>query len=190
MDYVIVNGELYHHGVKGMKWGVRKKRVYDEKKAAYKTAKKEYNQAFRKADNRALAAYSPSKKHRQANDARWENAVNKAEALNKAKKEYKSAKKDYKREVRAEKKQFKADVKNMKSTINNRYSNIVDEKTGVHLGVRDNVVGLHNDIRTKKGQAYADKVAKTASNQIKAEAITSMAVFTAGMSYVALRYSL
>ena len=27
-DYVIINGELYHHGVKGMKWGVRKKREY------------------------------------------------------------------------------------------------------------------------------------------------------------------
>lgn len=24
MDYIIYNGELYHHGVKGMKWGVRK----------------------------------------------------------------------------------------------------------------------------------------------------------------------
>lgn len=24
MDYIIVNGELYHHGVKGMKWGHRK----------------------------------------------------------------------------------------------------------------------------------------------------------------------
>ena len=25
-NYFIVNGELYHHGVKGMKWGVRKDR--------------------------------------------------------------------------------------------------------------------------------------------------------------------
>lgn len=24
MNYIIYNGELYHHGVKGMKWGVRK----------------------------------------------------------------------------------------------------------------------------------------------------------------------
>lgn len=24
MDYIIVNGELYHHGIKGMKWGVRR----------------------------------------------------------------------------------------------------------------------------------------------------------------------
>lgn len=24
-NYIIIDGELYHHGVKGMKWGVRKK---------------------------------------------------------------------------------------------------------------------------------------------------------------------
>ena len=36
-DYVITpNGELYHHGVKGMKWGVRKKP--DPTKIAYKKA--------------------------------------------------------------------------------------------------------------------------------------------------------
>lgn len=23
-DYIIINGKLYHHGVKGMKWGVRR----------------------------------------------------------------------------------------------------------------------------------------------------------------------
>ena len=30
-NYVITNGELYHHGVKGMKWGVRKTRVSKSK---------------------------------------------------------------------------------------------------------------------------------------------------------------
>ena len=89
------NYELYHHGVKGMKWGVRKKTDSNvaSARAAYKTAKKEYNKSFNRANNRAFAAYSPIKKHRQANDARWEDAFNKAEALNKAKAEYKSAKK-------------------------------------------------------------------------------------------------
>lgn len=31
--YIIVNGELYHHGVKGMKWGVRKARRVAKKDA-------------------------------------------------------------------------------------------------------------------------------------------------------------
>lgn len=29
MDYVITNGELYHYGVKGMKWGVRRQQNPD-----------------------------------------------------------------------------------------------------------------------------------------------------------------
>lgn len=110
MDYVIVNGELYHHGVKGMKWGKRRwqnsdgsltpagQRRYNSAgdvkttKAAYKQANREYSKSFNKAYNRAAAAYSPFKKHREANDKRWEDAANKAEAANKAQKAYKDAK--------------------------------------------------------------------------------------------------
>ena len=96
--YIIHNGELYHHGVKGMKWGVRKfqqkSAELDQKKAAYKKAKKSYNKAYNKAYNRSLAAYSPSKKQRRANDKRWDDAANEAERLKKAKTDYKSAKKE------------------------------------------------------------------------------------------------
>lgn len=110
-DYIITtDGELYHYGVKGMKWGVRKYRNKDgsltpagqkrydsagdveSAKAAYKSAGKAYNKAYNKAHNKAFAAYSPIKKHRQANDKRWEEAYNKAEELNKAKTALKDAK--------------------------------------------------------------------------------------------------
>lgn len=87
--------ELMHYGVKGMKWGVRRARpqtAVDSARANYKTAKKEYNKSFNKAYNRAVAAYSPVKKHRQANDKRWEDAANKAEKLKEAKADYKKAK--------------------------------------------------------------------------------------------------
>ena len=92
------DNELYHYGVKGMKWGVRKfqekSEALDRKKASYKKAKKAYSKSFNKAYNRSLAAYSPLKKHRQANEKRWSDAQTKAEALKKAKSEYKSAKKE------------------------------------------------------------------------------------------------
>ena len=42
-NYIVANGELYHYGVKGMKWGVRKKYDYtdvDRKRDAMKSAKK------------------------------------------------------------------------------------------------------------------------------------------------------
>lgn len=84
--------ELYHYGVKGMKWGVRKSPEVLDARARYRDAKKDYNQSFNKAYGKAAAAYSPIKKHRQANDARWEDAANKAEALRKAKSDYKQAK--------------------------------------------------------------------------------------------------
>lgn len=86
--------ELKHYGVKGMRWGHRKAPDLNVQsaKAAYKTARKEYNRAFDKAYNRAIAAWSPIKKHRQANDARWEDAADKAEKLREAKKAYKAAK--------------------------------------------------------------------------------------------------
>lgn len=90
--------ELYHHGVKGMKWGIRKfqkkSKELDSKKSDYKKAKKAYNKSFNKAYSRAIAAYSPIKKHRENNDKRWEDAAKKAEQLNKAKSEYKAAKKE------------------------------------------------------------------------------------------------
>jgi hypothetical protein len=120
------NNELYHHGVKGMKWGVRRyqnkdgsytsagknRRVtYDDVETAkkqMKSAAKDYNKSFNKAYNRAFAAYSPSKKQREANDARWEDAFSKGAKYYEAKKNYKTMKKSYKQAVKEESKKILA----------------------------------------------------------------------------------
>ena len=105
------SNELKHHGVKGQKWGVRRfqnadgslkpagrKRYNDdvnEKKAAYKDAKKAYNKSFRSANSyseRHFISQYVNKDKRAESDRRWNDAADKAKALDKAKKDYKQAK--------------------------------------------------------------------------------------------------
>ena len=93
--------ELYHYGVKGMKWGVRKKPEYTgqasgayDRMVAAKQAKKSANKAYNKAFNKSSSlygAYGPGSKKR-LNDT-----TAKAKAANKANAEYKKAKTDFKK---------------------------------------------------------------------------------------------
>lgn len=111
MYYYVYSDELYHHGIKGQKWGVRRyqnedgsvtsagaKRYYGGNEAVktaksnYKQAKKEYNKSFNNYYNKSLAAWSPSKKHREANNQRFNDALEKAKKMNEAKTAYKQAK--------------------------------------------------------------------------------------------------
>lgn len=108
-EYILVDGELYHYGIKGMKWGIRKKRPeneVDRLRADRRSAKKEFDRSFNKAYNRSIAAYSPIKKHREANARRWQDATNKAKVYEKANKAYKTAKKAQTKAIKEKTQEF------------------------------------------------------------------------------------
>ena len=93
-----VNGksfELQHHGVKGMKWGVRKARKeykdLDTAKGIYKNAKKSYNRQVNYAGSKAKG-FSLSRAKRAEKDAAWNDVKAHKERLDKAKKQYKTQK--------------------------------------------------------------------------------------------------
>lgn len=64
MDYIIVNGELYHHGVKGMKWGVRRAAKKQARLERKKAIRKKYDDSYddwEKTQNEADAATATAK---------------------------------------------------------------------------------------------------------------------------------
>ena len=98
-----MNNELYHYGVKGMKWGVR----HDPERQGIRDAKKNYKKANRQYGKDYDRAYNYSARHPisqhikksptyEESNKRWEKAYDSAVASNKAKANLKAEKKKYK----------------------------------------------------------------------------------------------
>ena len=111
---------MYHYGVKGMKWGVRKRTTTGNStvntaysnmrsaKSAYKSAKKQYSKDFNRANNRRILPGSKD---------RWGKAADSAKKLSSAKTAYKSSKKAYKQSLDTRNRRYGQDARDIDSSV-------------------------------------------------------------------------
>lgn len=124
----VYDDELMHYGVKGMRWGHRKAAPttsYGNARAEYKAAKKAYNKAWNRASGysgrHAIGQYVNKNKKAESN-RRWDDAMKKGDALNRAEANYKKAKQERKQAISSAKSTYKSAKKAYNKSFNSAYN--------------------------------------------------------------------
>ncbi len=170
--------ELYHHGVKGMKWGQRKKyqssngglNSLGKARKSYEAAKTNQKQAkktFRKNRGSGIGVEGIAKYQKA------QTAYNKA-SMNtlSAKAKYNAAK--TKTKTKADKAEFNTYRKAMQRT--GLPGSVYDVQSGGQSTL------IYNKVKAEKGKAYADKVSKKVQNRAYAQLAASTAVSVGSMA--------
>ena len=178
-DYIIVNGELYHYGVLGMKWGVRRAvRKQNRRQSLEKKAAK-YDLKSATASSKSDKAFSSDLDKRAKKVVmKSANYTTKAAELRKRSANATDDMKKLSMEKKAAKYQLKADKKNREANVHRRatpfdgkaekYAKKADKYTYKASKVRNKIAGndkyvglmkkrvseLSDDKRVKLGETY------------------------------------
>jgi hypothetical protein len=173
-EYTVVNGELKHYGIIGMKWGVRRARRKEAKQAYKKATDKafsEYERSIKKIEQPYKRGQNPSAKD-QARELAAEKRY--ADAAAKAKAQYKRAKTDKSNDAAILKNKYG-------STTKSAAKRMTQMSTGKALG-QAMLMGSYGAMRYNELRAGGQSRGKAAAQAIMDNAINQYTYGALGRS--------